>query len=251
MERVRLRDLPAGMRAGLTGVALALLLGMWASMGHLVEHHQKRDGESGVSLDDVRGAYSGVHRPAPLAAVLQRGHPEGLAQVERESLLAWLAGERISERYDDPDLGDAAPAEVLERGCVTCHARQPADSAYKASPLEYWDDVKALAFERRMDPTPREILLLSTHTHALSMAVVTLGVLALAWATRWPLVLRSLLGVAAGLGLTVDLLSWWLARHHAGFVWGILAGGALWCAAVVAGLLLALLELWLPGREGT
>lgn len=251
MDGLRLRRLPAGERVGLTGVVLALLLGMWASLGHLVEHHGRRDGEAGMSLDDVRGAYHGVDRPSRLAAALRSGHPEELAQEERARLLAWLEGDRVSERYDDPDLGDDAPAEILDRGCVSCHARNPTDAARAALPLEYWDDVKALAFARRIDPAPREILLVSTHTHALSMALVTLAVLALVRATRWPGALRSLLSSGAGVGLAADLASWWLARDSGLFVWGVVAGGALWCAAIVAGALLTLLELWLPPRGGT
>src|SRR5688500_5929355 len=140
MAASRLRALPASARLGLSGIVLSILLGLWARVEQLEEHHHNRDGASGVSLDDLTGAYHGLHRPAALAVALERGHPEDLPDAERRVLLDWLAGGKVSEQYDDLELGDSSPAEVLGRSCVGCHARTSQDAAAAALPLEYWDD---------------------------------------------------------------------------------------------------------------
>ena len=244
----RLRELTAPVRLGLTGIVLSLLLGVWASLEHLQDHHHNRDGEPGVSMDDLVGAYHGLDRPARLVVSLEGGHPEELPAAERTILLDWLASGQVSEQYDALELGDASPAEVLDRRCVSCHSRQAeGEDACQEVPLEYWDDVAKLAFSRSVEATPPEILITSLHTHALAMALVTLAALGLLLATRWPQALVGLVAAAAGVGLFVDLASQLLARGSELFVYGVAGGGGLWGFSTVAACLAVLIDLWLPG----
>jgi hypothetical protein len=248
----RLCELSFAFRVATSAVVLALLLGLGTSLAQIGQHHERRDGEPCVSYDDVAGAYHGVHAPSKLAAALAGGHPPELAAAERSALQQWLAGTRVSEDYDDPDRGASAPAEILEAACLRCHSRKSAegDGIGERVPLEYWDDVKQLAFARSIEPVPAEILVTSTHTHAPSLALITLAVLALLHATRFPPRLRGALALGAGCGLVLDLAGWWLARSSELWVLVLIAGGAAWAASIVLASLLVLLELWLPGRAG-
>jgi hypothetical protein len=245
----RLRALPASARLGLSAIVLSLLLGLWASLAHLEEHHHNRDGAAGVSLDDLTGAYHGLDRPAALVVALERGHPEELPEAERRVLLEWLAGGKVSEQYDDLELGDFSPAEVLGRNCLDCHTRQSGDAAAAAVPLEYWDDVSRVAFSRSLEPTPRAILIASLHAHATSLALLSLAGLTLLWATRWPRALVGLLSCACGVALLVDLASQLLARRFEALVLGVALGGALWGLALGLACALVLVDLWLPVKR--
>jgi hypothetical protein len=249
MGASRLRALPASARVGLSAIVLSILLGLWASLEQLQEHHHNRDGEPGVSLDDLTGAYHGLDRPAALVVALERGHPEGLPEAERRVLLEWLGGGRVSEQYDDLELGDSSPAEVLGRNCLDCHARTSDDAAAAALPLEYWDDVSRLAFSRSLEATPQAILWTSLHTHATSLALLSLAVLALLWATRWPRGLRGALGAVCGVALALDLACQLLARRSEALVLGVALGGALWGLALGVACALVLVDLWLPAKE--
>lgn len=248
---LRLRELPFAFRLGLTFVLLTLAGGLAASGEHLVAHHEKRDERPGLSLEDLRGAYHGVRVVAPMRAALEEGHPEGLAANEREILLAWLTGERISEGYDDLDLGDSSPAEVIDRACLRCHARQAQEGGGigQTLPLEYWDDVAKLAFSREVTPVAPEILVASAHTHALGMGMLTIALAFLALATRFSSRLVGGLVALGGLGLFVDLGCWFVARSSAGLVPILAAAGVAWMGASVSLLLLVLGELWLPARR--
>lgn len=248
-ERFRLRGLPVGARTGLSLLLLVNLGGFAASGLHLARHHGERDGRPGLSMDDLAGAYHGVDVRAPLERALERGHPPELAPAQREALLAWLASDDVSEAYDDLDLGDEAPAEVLARACVGCHASDSQDALAREVPLRFWDEVKRVAYGREIVPVPAEILLASTHTHAIALATTTLVLAGLAWATRWHARLRSGLVLVAGAALAADLAGWWLARSSPAVVTVVVAAGVAYAVSVAALTALVLAELWWPARR--
>ena len=252
MNGPRLSNLTWTARVGLTGIVLTLLGGLAASLAHVREHHHKRDGKSGLSLEDLRGAYAGLHSQSPLSGALQRGHPSDLPAAARQALLDWLASDKVTEHYDALDMGASAPAELIDQHCLTCHARAAEQGAGIGAsvPLDYWDDVKKLAFSRELEPTAREILIVSTHTHALSLAVVVLALMGLVHCTRFSRALCGWISMAGGLGLAMDIGGWWLTRAYPGAFGLVVLGGGLLCAHVVLGSLLTLAELWLPARTG-
>jgi hypothetical protein len=246
----RLRRLGWAQRSGLTCLLLVLLGGFAASYEHIRVHHGPRDGQPGLSMADVQGVYSGIQRTAPLLTALRRGHPEDLPATQRETLLRWLESPRISDDYDSLDLGDDAPAEILEASCLSCHSRNASlgDGIGTTIPLTYWDDVQKVAFSTEVEPLSREILLATTHTHALSMALIGLVLVLLAAWTRFASQLVGLISLALGLGLALDIAGWWLARGAPGWTLVIVIGGALYGLACVLLTLLILAELWLPTR---
>lgn len=248
MSNLRLSSLGLGARIGLSAIVLVLLGGILASSAHLVEHHQNRDEREGMSYDDVVGHYHGIQTQAPLRVALERGHPEDLGDPQRKILLDWLSGDRISEDYDSLDLGDDAPIEILDASCLHCHAANATegDGIGATIPLEYFDEVKKLAFSRDVSPVDEKILLASMHTHSLGMGTLSLLLMALALATRFPSKLVGFLCAACGTGLLVDLAGWFLSRDSADFVILIVGGGSVWMISSALLGLLALFELWLP-----
>jgi hypothetical protein len=247
----RLSQLSLGVRIGLSALVLVLLGGLLASSAHLVEHHENRDEREGMSLDDVVGHYHGIQTQAPLRVALERGHPETLGDTQRQVLLDWLAGDRISEDYDSLDLGDDAPVEILDSACLSCHSANASegDGIGSILPLEYFDEVKKQAFSREVSPVNEQILLASMHTHSLGMGTLSLLLVALAIFTRFPARLIGLLSAGCGLGLMVDLAGWFLSRANADLVFMIVGGGAVWMISCALLGLLALAELWLPARR--
>ena len=246
----RLGQLPTAPRVGLSALVLVLFIGLWASLEHMRGHYQNRDESPELSLDDLRGAYHGIDRSSSLLAALEGGHPEELADSDRQLLVGWLKGTRIAEDYDSLDLGESAPAEVIDRGCLQCHSRQSgADEGTGVVPLDYYDDVQRVAFSKRVMPTPVAVLAASTHAHALSLATLGLVVVLLALMTRWSATAIGWSCALLGLGLLGDIGGWWLARLGADWVWLIVVSGVIFNGAT--GLLLGavLLEMWLPLSE--
>jgi len=213
---------------------------------HLREHYDNRDESPGFTLDDVRAAYHGISAPSVLRSAIESDHPEGLADADREALLAWLGSDKVSEDYDNLDLGDEAPAEIIAASCLDCHSRGSADAG-SSLPLEYWDDIRPIAFSTDIQPAPNEIIAVSQHTHAPAMAMVLLIVGALGAMTRWPGAFVGLLVAVGGAGLLLDMSAWWLAKDNAAWIYAIVGGGLAQGASVMLLGLLSLIDMWLPG----
>lgn len=242
-----IRQLPFVARLGIVFLCLVLMGGLVASGAFLYQHYEKKDEQPGLSLIDLQGAYHGVDSPSRLLKALKSGHPETLAKDQRASLVSWLEGTRIVEDYDNLDLGDNAPSEIFALSCVSCHARNASDQAAKKIPLDYFDDVKKIAFSRRINPVPASILVVSTHAHALALACVMFVVGALMLATSWPRVIRAWLPALASLALLVDIGSWWIARYSIEFVYAIIGAGAVYNVLTGLCLVCIILDALRPG----
>ena len=255
-ERFCLRDLGVMAKLGVACLVLTLLGGAAAAGMYLRMHHDNRDERAGLTIDDIKAHYHGIVSRAPLLVAMEKGHPgelsasEGLPEDEQAILLAWLRSDRISEDYDNLELGSGAPAEILAMRCTSCHSRRATgEGAYRQLPLEFFDDVRSAAFSRDVQPVGTEILAASTHTHALSLATLGLVMSALGLATGWPRRLMGLLMLLCGAGLLGDIGGWWLTRVWAEGAWLVAGAGFVFNAAVGLLGLAALGDLLMPRRR--
>lgn len=240
---MQLHQLPAAARLGILAITAVLGGGLLSSGWYLYTHYEKRDEKPGLTIDDIKAAYHGLETQAPLKTALERGHPEGLPEESRKVLLSWLESGQVFENYDNIDFADVTPKEILTSSCVSCHARSPKDAkgAYAALPLESWDDVKTVSGSKKLNPYPLNILALSTHTHALAIGTMAAVIVLMTGMTRWPRGLVGLLAFVAGIGLFIDIGSWWVTRQYVDAAWGIVAGGAMF--NIASGLMLVMIAL--------
>lgn len=248
----RLRSLSCGVRLALTLLILALLGGYAVAGAYLANHYDGRDTREGLTIDDIKAAYHGISAPAPLTEALSTGHPEELGvtldPAKREAMLDWLEGGGESNAFDDFDLGDMAPAEIIATDCLTCHSRSEAQSR-NTVPLEYWDEVSRLAVSMQVEPTPPNRVMQSIHAHAPSMAVILIVLTLLAGLSRFGGALAGLVATVAALGLIADFAGQWLAKDNATLAWLIVGGGFAYGAGAFLLALMAVAEMWLPGRR--
>lgn len=249
----QLRDLGLLARLGIAGLVVTMIGGTIASGVYLSMHHGGRDQREGLTLDDVKAHYHGIISPSPLLESLKSGHPESLENADRQSLIEWLEGDTATRSliYDDLDLGADAPAEVIAINCLDCHSRSASgqvdglDTAPQI-PLEYWDDVYALAISKDIRPVDAEILAASTHTHALGMASMGIAIALLALLTSWPRLLVSLVLCGTGVGLASDIGGWWLTRFDGAFAPVVVVGGLLFNGGICLLSALILIDLCMP-----
>lgn len=247
----RLVSLHPLMRLGLALLVVTLLGGYIVSGLHLKWHYDSRDGVPGLTLDDIRGHYHGVRSSSPLIDALESNHPENLPDADRAALLDWLrGGGNLSEQYDNLDLGARAPAEIIATNCLDCHARgATGERAYARLPLEYWDDIQPIASATDIQPTTPEIVAMSQHTHAPSMAIILIGLALLGAMTRTPRALVGLIVLIGAAGLLADMAGWWLARGNDAWVYAIVGGGFAYSASTGLVGLVVVADCLIPARR--
>lgn len=247
-----LRSLTLPVRLGLLGIVLVIWMGHAASLLHMYWHYENRDERAGFTIDDVRAAYHGIDTPAAMKTALESGHPVGLSQPTRDALLAWLNSDKLAENYDNLDMGENSPAELIATNCNSCHARKVAKEKGAGLALEAWEDVRKVVFSRQVNPVPIKVLAISTHTHALALAALSGVVIALALCSTFAGPNRRLVPLLIacnGLGLALDIASWWAARKVEPMVFTIVLGGAMYNASLALLTLLPTLDLLRPSRE--
>ena len=224
-----LRSLPYLFRLGIAFLVLTLLGGYVASGLHLRWHYDNRDEVPGLTMNDIIGAYHGVQTPSPLISALEEGHPDKIEEFERTALLDWLNGDRLSQDYDNLDLGEEAPSEIIAMRCLSCHTRTATGpDAYPEVSLEYWDDIQKLAISKDIQPAGENIVAMSQHVHAPMMSIVLIVLGLLSMMTRFNRKFLGLIVCLAGLGLLVDMVGWWITREIAGFAYAVVIGGGLY-----------------------
>lgn len=253
MPRFLTRSLPFFTRLGLTGLLAALAIGMAASASHLFTHYDKRDDQKGFTRDDVKSAYHGLEAPSKLLTSLESGHPETLDKDRRDVLVKWIGSGRINEDYENIDLGIASPREIIASSCLECHSARadPAKAQGNTLRLDSLEDIRKVAFTRKVSPTPQNIVILSLHTHALSLGSLSLILAAMLWATRLPRGLVGLLLLVNGLALPIDLASWYFARQYEALVDAIIIAGGIYNGTTALIIGLVFLDLWWPYRPRT
>ncbi|MFH2000746.1 MAG: hypothetical protein ABIK28_13775 [Planctomycetota bacterium] len=250
MNPIRLHALSLPLRLAVTCLILILAGGLVASVFQMKHHYENKDELPGLSMDDIVGSFHGINKPARLVNAIETSM-RGFIPTEEEykALARWLTSDSVSAGYDSLDLGDYAPAEIIGLHCLDCHARGAGqgEGIGDRVPLEYWDDVKKVAFARNLDPVPLSILITSFHTHALTMPLIGLASALLFLAAGGPRGMRHTLILIGFLGLLVDFACWWLSRSDPLFCYGIVAGGAVFGSLVGIQLLAAFLSTWFSG----
>ncbi len=247
----QLNRLGVAARLGFSVLIITLLAGYLVSGVHLLWHYENRDGVQGISQDDITAAYHGIKQEPVLRAALERGHPEDLPAAERDALIAWLSSSTMSRDYENFELGDNAPVEIIDRSCLSCHARSSTegDGIGQRVPLEFFDDITRVAIAREVFPNSRQIVAASIHAHAPSMSVIMMVLAIMAFGTPAPRRLTGIVLLIGAIGLAMDFAGQWLARDIAALSWAVTLGGALSAGATTILALLTLVGLWLPGRS--
>jgi hypothetical protein len=244
----RIGELGLPARLGIVCLCLVVLGGLAASWQHIVNQNENRDEQPGLSMEDLKGAYHGVQTTAPLMKALNAGHPEALAKPQRDILIKWLSEDRVAENYDNLDLGDSAPNEIISRNCLSCHGSKAADPIAKSIPLDGWSNVKRFAVSRKVEPLPTKVLIASTHAHALALASLTFVAAGLMAMTRWNRRFAGVLVLLAGAGLLVDIGGWWLTRVNGAFLYAIVGAGAVYNAVMALMMILVIIDALRPWR---
>lgn len=273
MPEIVLCRLPTSLRITLTAFLAMLGVGYLFAIANIFVSHSGADGKPGLSLDDLRAAYSGVSIardagavvPSKMLQMIEGSMRQYLSDDEDyAALLGWLAAGAGEAGLDEKRDG-RIPRRVITLNCLRCHAADSGKRIGTIAPfgpdqltVEYAMISKFTAAVPQtsqatvhVGPQDAPHLILVTHAHMLAIPIFTLIVAGLFWQTRLPAAMRSIVTPIPMLVLVVDFASWWLARVAPGFIYFIAAAGGIYGLAFGVQLVSIVIDLWRPAPRSS
>jgi len=107
--------MPTGLRVLFTSALIVLGVGYIFAMIYTFASHAGRDGNPGLSVNDLIIAYSGSKSDTRLESALKGPMAQMLPTDEKNEIVAWVRRKANKEEYDK------IIAPIIETRCETCH----------------------------------------------------------------------------------------------------------------------------------
>lgn len=228
-------EFPFSVRALFTGTLLVLGIGYLFAMLHVYNSHAGRDGQPGLSVEDLAIAYSGNQEDSGLEAALKGPMSEMLPPDEKALIGAWVRGGAKQDMYD------SQVAPVIEKRCVTCH-----DGSNPHIPnLDGFKDM--LGFADLDTGADIFTLVRVSHIHLFGITFIffTVGWI-FSHAFVRPVWFKAAVIVAPFFAIILDIASWYLTKLHTSFAWIVLASGAVMGACFAYMWVVSMYQIWFP-----
>jgi len=283
LTSLRLATLPVAAKLTLTAFLGLIGAGYLVAVAKINVWHSEADGVAGMSPDDLRAVYHGLERTVTVemretlvSPMLHEVSPGGKmrkhllkgGEPSERALIAWLKDGAKAENFDKPAFvqpQDPSARQVIAQQCVKCHnpSGDEPEIAYAPGPQSppSYELVAVKAVSplgpatlkdevRRIEPTSVRELLHITHAHILSIPVFALVVAVLFLMTGLNPGFKLVVAPLPMIASCVDFACWWLARPFEPAIFGILAAGAVFGAAMGVQILCVLGSMWFGRKPG-
>ena len=210
-------------------------LGYLFALAHTFFSHQGRDGQPGLSVEDVKIAYYGEHQQTRLGAALNGSMADNLESPEQKQIIiSWL------ESGSDEAEFNSNVAPILESNCIACHS---AESGMGLAPLTSYGEVKELT--RTDTGASIQSLVRVSHIHLFGIAFMLFFVGRIFILCEMPVLLKRVTVAIPFIAILLDIFSWYLTKIIPGFAYVVVTAGGLMGASVCTQILVSLYQMWL------
>jgi hypothetical protein len=210
------QELPISMRTLFTGALLVLGLGYIFAMLYIFAAHSAADGRPGLSVDDIKITYSGSKETTPLEKAL-RGPMSGmLPQKDLATMLDWIRSGADKKAYN------AGIESIVSDNCLACHD----GSNPHLSNLDGFENISVVVAQDTGADLFTLVRVSHIHLFGLTFIFFIVGFI-FSHAYLRPVWLKSVIIMTPFLGVTCDVLAWYVTKVYPPFAWVVLiAGGA-------------------------
>lgn len=210
-------------------------IGYLFALTHMYYTHQMRDGQAGMSIQDVMIAYYGSQDQTRLGAAINGGpmEPNLKSANDKEKILAWLNSDKSKARFEQ------SVAPILNSSCVGCHNPEVNPSLPN---LTSYDGVMEVASSKGASLTG---LVKISHIHLFGIAFILLLVGRIFIFSDMSVALKRIIVVIPFLSMLIDTLSWFITRNNPNFAYVVVASGALMGLSMGAQIVISLYQMWL------
>lgn len=227
-------EFPLSMRTLYTGALIVLGIGYLFAMIQIFNSHAGRDGNPGLSIDDIRIAYSGSTDATKLESAMMGPMSGMLPANERGQIVAWVHRGLDEKEYEN----QVKP--IIERRCVACH-----DGSNPHIPnLDGFEEMAEVAqIDTGMNIST---LVRVSHIHMFGLTFIffVMGTI-FSHAYVRPIWFKSLLIATPFAAIVIDIMSWYLTKLHPGFAWIVIVSGAFMGMSFGLQWVISMYQIWL------
>lgn len=209
-------------------------IGYLFALTHMVYTHQMRDGEPGVSVQDVMIAYYGSHNQTRLGSAIDGGpmEPNLKSAQDKQAILNWLQTDKSEQQYAE------VIAPILNRDCTGCHT--PAINPSLPNLSTYAGVMEVAKSKAASLPS----LVKVSHIHLFGIAFILLFTGRIFIYCECNVTLKRLIVVIPFLAMVIDTFSWFVTRQIPQFAYVVVFSGALMGLAMGAQIVISLYQMW-------
>lgn len=227
-------EFPLSMRTLFTGALIVLGIGYLFAMIQIFNSHAGRDGNPGLSIDDIRIAYSGSTDATKLESAMMGPMSGMLPAKERGDIIGW-----VHRGLDEQEFENQIKA-IIDRRCVACH-----DGSNPHIPnLDGFDEMAEVAqIDTGMNIST---LVRVSHIHMFGLTFIffVMGTI-FSHAYVRPIWFKSLLIATPFAAIVIDIASWYLTKLHPGFAWIVIVSGAFMGMSFGLQWVISMYQIWL------
>lgn len=209
-------------------------LGYLFALGHMFYSHSGRDGEEGLSVEDIKIAYYGKSEITRLGAALN-GSMEGNLEFpqQKQIIFDWI------EKGTKEEMFKSEIAPILNDNCIACHS---VEAEMGLPPLTSYDEVLKLTHEDT--GVSIQSLVRVSHIHMFGIAFILFLVGRIFVLCEMPVLLKRIMVIIPFLAIFMDILSWYLTKLIPGFAIVVVLSGGLMGLSLCAQILISMYQMW-------
>ncbi len=209
-------------------------LGYLFALAHTFYSHEGRDGQPGLSVEDVQIAYYGEHQQTRLGAALNGAMGGNLEFPEQKQIIFdWI------ENGSNVDEFNANVAPILNENCVACHSE---DSGMNLPPLTTFEEAKNLTHADTGASVQSLVRVSHIHLFGIAFILFFVGRIFILCEMR-PMVKRVMVLVPF-IAILLDILSWYITKVIPGFSYVVVLAGGLMGLSLAGQILVSLYQMW-------
>ena len=213
---------------------LCIGIGYMFAMLHLYFTHQGRDGEPGLSVDDIRIAYYGRHQQTRLGAAINGAMGANLNLPEQKIIIIdWLDHGSKRAEFEEK------VQPILNSNCIMCHSPE---SGMGLPPLTSYEKVVELA--RSDTGASLQSLVRVSHIHMFGIAFILFLVGRIFILCEMPVMIKRITVVIPFIAMLLDILSWYVTKISPSFAWVVVISGGLMGVSFITQIVVSIYQMW-------
>lgn len=204
------------MRALFTGTLLVIGMGYMFALIYVYTTDSGRDGQPGLSVEDIIISYSGSSEGTQLEAALQGPMSAMLSEADLEQILNWVRVGAGKEDYE------TLVQFVIKQNCIDCHD----GSNPHLSNLDGFENLMKVV--EQDTGKGLHTLVRVSHIHLFGVTFIFF-ILGFIYSHAWvrPVWVKSVVVFLPFICIAADVSSWYFTKIYSGFAWVVLISGGL------------------------